>query len=170
MFMVQDPGFTLKSTVNGFVHVVHIAWPCLTDACEIDVLRHEIDASTKHHPLCANPSRPSQPLFVRASRPSQIVFVHASSITTFLCQFSRQSVTMFLFQFCRQFVTMFLCQFSRPSVAIFLCQFSRPSITMLLCQFSRPSITMLLCPVFGLTPGLPASEIFCTHHLVLATG
>ena len=23
MFMVQDPGFTLKSTVNGFVHVVH---------------------------------------------------------------------------------------------------------------------------------------------------
>ena len=49
--------------------------PCLTDACGIDVLRHEIDASTKHHPLCANPSRSSQHLFVRAS---QLVFVHPS--------------------------------------------------------------------------------------------
>ena len=42
-----------------------IALPCEIDACEIDVLPHEIDASTEHHPLCVRGSRPSQLVFMR---------------------------------------------------------------------------------------------------------
>ena len=48
-----------------------IALPCVLYACEIDVLPHEIDASTKHHPLCVHLSRSSQPFSVHASRPFQ---------------------------------------------------------------------------------------------------
>ena len=81
MLMVQDTRFTLKSTVTGAMrfsaHVVceqdGIALPCVIDACEIDVLPHEIDASTKHHPLCVHASRPSRLVPVHASRSSQLV-------------------------------------------------------------------------------------------------
>ena len=66
-----------------------IALPCMIYACEIDVLPREIDASTKHHPLCVHASRSSQPLSVRASRPSQLVKSFK------LSNFSRQSLTRF---------------------------------------------------------------------------
>ena len=50
-----------------------IVLPCVIDACEIDVVPHEIDASTEHHPLCVHASRSSQLVSVHASRSSQLV-------------------------------------------------------------------------------------------------
>ena len=50
-----------------------IAWPCVIDACEIDVSPNEIDASTKHHSLWVHASRSSQLVSFHASRSSQLV-------------------------------------------------------------------------------------------------
>ena len=95
------------------------------------MLRREIDASTKHLPLCANPSRSSQ-----------LFLVHRHD----LLQFSRPSTTTCSCQFPRPSIMIFLCQFSLPSITFLLCQFPRPSIMIFLCQFSRPSI---IVPIFS---------------------
>ena len=126
------------------------------------MLRHEIDASTEHHPLCANPSRSSQLVFVHAPRPSQSVqAIHHEALCTFplqrtihqnvrvptawidapapgVVQVSRQSFTMLLLHFYRQSFTMLL--FSRQSTMLL---FSRRSFTKT-CFLCNPSRCFLL--------------------------
>ena len=59
--MVQDPGFTLKSTVTSAVWFSsHITLNKRKLLCHGRSTPREIDASTKHHPLCVHASLSSQ--------------------------------------------------------------------------------------------------------------
>ena len=76
MLMVQDLEFTFKSTVTGATPVqcaFRVEQNGISLPCEIDVLPHEMDTSTKRHPLCVHASRLPQLVSVHASRSFQLV-------------------------------------------------------------------------------------------------
>ena len=138
------------------------------------MLRHQINASTEHHPLCANPSRSSQLVFVHASRPSQSAqAIHHEALCTFplqrtihqyvrvptawidapapgVVQVSRQSFTMLFVAILPAILHDALVFSAIHDAHVFSAilhedLFSRQSITIFLCQFSRTSITFFLC-------------------------
>ena len=159
-----------------------IALSCLIDACEIDVLRHEIDAFSKHHPLCANP-RSSQLLFVRASRPSQLVFVHRSRPSQPFQAIHHETLHVLsaIFRTTHQYVRVPSVWIVAPGSRRRILQlFSAIHHDLLVPTFSAIHHDLLVptfsaihhdafVPEFGLTPRTASAWIFCTHQIVLSS-